>query len=78
MQDFPYSLEPLLLDRELRLPKGPQRKLVTLRLVMRQLLEALAAAHNTGRCTPMVHMQRGVTPFGSPMGTLLDCGILGF
>jgi hypothetical protein len=48
LQEFPYNLEPLLLDRELRLPKGAQRKLVTIRLVMKQLLEALAAAHRTG------------------------------
>ena len=47
-QDFPYNLEPLLLGRELRLPKGPLRKVVTIRTAMRQLLEAVQAAHATG------------------------------
>jgi hypothetical protein len=47
-QDFPYNLEPLLLDRELRLPKGVQRKAVTIRLAFKQLLQALEAAHSTG------------------------------
>lgn len=47
-REFPYCLEPLLLNRELRVPKGPRRKLVTIKLVMKQLLEALAACHSTG------------------------------
>ncbi len=47
-QDFPYNLEPYLLDRELRVPKGPERKAITVRLAFKQLLEALAAAHSTG------------------------------
>jgi len=47
-QDFPFNLEPLLLERELRLPKGPRRKQATIGLVMSQLLESLQAAHSTG------------------------------
>lgn len=47
-REFPYNLEPILLDRELRLPRHKKRRLVTLKLVLRQLLEALEAAHATG------------------------------
>lgn len=46
--DFPYNLEPVLLGRELRLPKGARRRMVTVKLVMRQLLEALRDCHATG------------------------------
>lgn len=45
---FPYNLEPLLLGRELRLPKGRARRALTLKLAMRQLLEALRDCHATG------------------------------
>lgn len=47
-RDFPYNLEPILLERELRLPRDKRRRLVTIKLVVRQLLEALEAAHATG------------------------------
>ncbi|DBA80997.1 TPA: hypothetical protein ACH3X2_007204 [Trebouxia sp. C0005] len=47
-KDFPYNLEQPLLGRELDMPKGPQRKAVTISLVMQQLLEALKASHRTG------------------------------
>ena len=33
-RDFPYNLEPLLLGQEVDLPKGPQRSILTIRLVM--------------------------------------------
>jgi hypothetical protein len=51
-REFPYNVEPILLGRELRLPKDKRRRLVTLKLVMQQLLEALDTAHATGigRC----------------------------
>ncbi|KAF5828503.1 hypothetical protein DUNSADRAFT_17500 [Dunaliella salina] len=47
-KDFPYNLEPLLLDRELRLPRGPRRKQAIISIAMRQLFENLQAAHATG------------------------------
>ncbi|KAL3161226.1 hypothetical protein ABBQ38_009592 [Trebouxia sp. C0009 RCD-2024] len=47
-KDFPYNLEQALLGRELDMPKGPQRKAVTISLVMQQILEALKASHRTG------------------------------
>lgn len=47
-KEFPYNLEPLLLNRELKLPRGTRRKLVTIRMVMKQLVEALQACHNSG------------------------------
>ena len=36
-KDFPYNLEQTLLGRELDMPKGPQRKAVTISLVMQQV-----------------------------------------
>ncbi len=47
-KEFPYNMEDVLFGRELRLPKGPQRRALTLQVIMKQLLEALAAAHSTG------------------------------
>uniref|UniRef100_A0A7S3VTM9 Protein kinase domain-containing protein n=1 Tax=Dunaliella tertiolecta TaxID=3047 RepID=A0A7S3VTM9_DUNTE len=47
-KDFPYNLEPLLLDRELRLPRGARRKQAIISLAMQQLFENLQAAHSTG------------------------------
>ncbi len=47
-KDFPYNIEETIMGRELKLPKGPRRKLVTIRLVMKQLLQALEACHNSG------------------------------
>ena len=36
-KDFPYNLEQALLGRELDMPKGPQRKAVTISVVMQQV-----------------------------------------
>jgi hypothetical protein len=36
-KDWPYNLEPLLLGRELDLPRSPRRRWATLRLVMQQV-----------------------------------------
>ena len=36
-KDFPYNMEPFLLGRQLDLPKGPRRRLITIRLVMQQV-----------------------------------------
>ena len=36
-KDFPYNLEPFLLGQELDLPKGPQRKAVSISIVMQQV-----------------------------------------
>lgn len=47
-KEFPYNMEPVLFGRELRLPQGTARRALTLQIIMRQLLEALAAAHSTG------------------------------
>ena len=47
-REFPYNLEPLLLGRELRLPRGRKRRLASVKLVLQQLLEDLEAAHSTG------------------------------
>lgn len=47
-RDFPFNLEPILLERPLRLPADKRRRLVTFKLVLAQLLEALEAAHATG------------------------------
>lgn len=47
-RDFPFNLEPLLLERPLRLNKDKRRRLVTFKLVLAELLESLEAAHATG------------------------------
>lgn len=39
-KDFPYNLEPLLLGRELDMPKGPRRKSITIQIVMEQVRQA--------------------------------------
>ena len=36
-RDFPYNIEGLLLGQEVDLPKGPQRSLLTIRLVMTEV-----------------------------------------
>ena len=35
-KDWPYNLEPLLFGRELNIPKGPERRWLSLRVVMKQ------------------------------------------
>eukprot|EP00210_Caulerpa_lentillifera_P006879 g6576.t1 len=47
-KDFPYNLEPYLLGRELTIPKGPYRKLVSIKIAMQQILEALKLCHSVG------------------------------
>lgn len=47
-RDFPYNLEPIILTRELRLPKGKHRRLVTIKLALQQLLRCLQACHVNG------------------------------
>jgi len=60
--EFPYNMETLLFGRELKLPKGPRRKMVTIRLIVRQLLEALKACHGSGE---NIHSVRGSCRIGS-------------
>jgi len=47
-KEFPYNLEKHLLGRELSIPKGPYRKLVTIKTAMQQILEALDMCHSAG------------------------------
>lgn len=47
-KDFPYNLEPYLLGRELTIPKGPYRKLVSIKIAMQQILTALKLCHSVG------------------------------
>ena len=39
-RDFPYNLEPLLLGRTLDIAKSHRRRLITIRLVLRQVRTA--------------------------------------
>ncbi|KAL6758073.1 kinase-like domain-containing protein [Haematococcus lacustris] len=73
-KDFPYNLEPVLLDRELRLPKGTARKGVTIRLVMKQLLGALSAAHSTGIVHRDVKPQNCIVSEADKKVKLIDLG----
>ncbi len=45
-KDWPYNLEPLLFGRELNIPKGPERRWLSLRVVMKQ---ASCACFNVGQ-----------------------------
>lgn len=45
-RDFPYNLEPLLLGQEVDLPKGPQRSILTIRLVMLEVGILLGIKHS--------------------------------
>jgi len=47
-RDFPDCLQPLLFDRALNIPDGPDRRAAIIRAVMQQLLEALQACHANG------------------------------
>ena len=42
-RDFPYNLEPLLLGRTLDIAKSHRRRLITIRLILRQVWAAWAA-----------------------------------
>ncbi len=73
-RDWPYNAEPQLVGRELRLPKGPRRKLVTLKLVMKQLLEDLAACHATGIVHRDVKPQNAIVSVRDQRVKLIDLG----
>lgn len=47
-KNFPYNLEPVLLKKELDMPEGPYRQMITIKLVMKQVLEALKVFHEVG------------------------------
>eukprot|EP00803_Ostreobium_quekettii_P001794 evm.model.scf_816.3 EVM.evm.TU.scf_816.3 scf_816:24362-31618(-) len=47
-KDFPYNLEPYLFKGPLNMPEGPYRQLVTVKLAMKQILEALKSSHGVG------------------------------
>ncbi|GMH32543.1 hypothetical protein BSKO_00377 [Bryopsis sp. KO-2023] len=47
-KEFPYNLEDALLGRQLTIPTGTFRKLVTIKLVMKQILAALERCHRSG------------------------------
>ena len=46
-RDFPYNLEGLLLGQEVDLPKGPQRSLLTIRLVMTEVRHLLGSLNHS-------------------------------
>lgn len=47
-KDFPYNLEQRMFGDELDLPKGPERRLETIKVVLRKILEAVARLHAIG------------------------------
>jgi serine/threonine protein kinase len=65
---------PCRLHRELKLDKGARRKLVTVKLVMRQLLEALQACHSTGIVHRDMKPQNCVVSEASRTIKLIDLG----
>ncbi|KAI8474239.1 MAG: kinase-like domain-containing protein [Monoraphidium minutum] len=72
--DFPYNLEPLLLGRELKLPRGKRRRLVTLKLAMRQLMEGLRDCHATGIVHRDFKPQNTIVSANSKRLKLIDFG----
>lgn len=73
-RDFPFNLEPILLDRPLRLPADKRRRLVTFRLVLAQLLESLEAAHATGIVHRDVKPQNVMVSVRDKRVKLIDLG----
>ena len=47
-KEFPYNMEKYILGRELSIPKGPYRRLVSVKTAMQQILEALEICHSAG------------------------------
>lgn len=47
-REFPYNLEGALLGRDLTIPTGSFRKMVTIKLVLKQILIALEKCHKAG------------------------------
>ena len=60
--------------RELKLQKGARRRLVTTKLVMRQLLEALQACHSTGIVHRDVKPQNCIVSEAARRIKLIDLG----
>lgn len=47
-KEFPYNLEDALLGRKLTIPTGSFRRMVTIKLVLKQILTALEKCHKAG------------------------------
>ncbi len=47
-KDYPACMETLLFGRQMRIPKGPERRAAVIRAVVQQLLECLQACHSAG------------------------------
>lgn len=47
-KDFPYNLEERMFGEELDLPRGPERRLETIKAVLKKILEAVARLHAIG------------------------------
>jgi serine/threonine protein kinase len=73
-KDFPYNLEPLLLGRELDMPKGPRRKSITIQIVMEQILQALKACHSTGIVHRDIKPQNVIISQTDNKAKLIDLG----
>lgn len=73
-RNFPSNLEALLFDRPLKIPEGPDRRAVVLRLAFRQLIEALKACHTVGIVHRDVKPQNSIISQGERRVKLIDFG----
>jgi hypothetical protein len=78
-KDFPYSVETALFGAPLQLPPGSERKAATLRALLAQVLEALAALHASGIVHRDVKPENfvlvpGIGPRGTARLKVIDLG----
>lgn len=73
-RNFYELLEPLLFERPLNIPPGPERRAVVLRLAFQQLLEALSASHSIGICHRDVKPQNCIVSTDDRRVKLIDFG----
>ena len=74
-KDWPYNLEPLLLGRELDLPRSPRRRWATLRLVMQQARGfcCLALKSESSAEHSLLLPCRVPSPLGMPVASVWGC-----
>lgn len=73
-EGFPYNLEQMLHGQALPGPKNARRRYTTIRLILQQVLQALAACHNTGIVHRDVKPQNVIMSAKDNRAKLIDLG----